>query len=47
MEIGDILSLVSKAEAMEFADKTMNTKLGVISVKDLKSILEVMGKTDW
>jgi len=47
MERADILSLVSKAEAMEFSDKTMNSKLGVITVKELKTILEAMGKTDW
>lgn len=44
MERGDIISLISKAEAM---DANLESKLGVITIKNLKTILEAMGKTDW
>lgn len=37
----DIRSLLSIAEAMTLSE------LGVIRVKDLKQLLEGMGKTDW
>jgi len=43
LDRGDILALVSKAEHKD----TNENKLGVITVKDLKAILDVMGKTDW
>ena len=52
MDREDIKSLVAKAEAAEAkvssgGDDKLDTKLGVIKVKDLKSILETMGKSDW
>ncbi|KAL7534491.1 hypothetical protein ACHAXR_007223 [Thalassiosira sp. AJA248-18] len=42
----DIVALVSKAEAHVAADDTLDSKLGVIKIKDLKSILEDMGNKE-
>lgn len=47
MDRGDIVSLTSNAEAAASSGGEMESKLGVISVKDLKSILESMGKSAW
>ena len=44
MERGAIIALIAKAEAKE---ASLEGKLGVITVKDLKSMLEAMGKADW
>ena len=46
MDRGDILSLVSKAEAHVKANVNLNNELEVINVKKLKSILEVMNKPE-
>lgn len=47
MDRGDILSLVSKAEALLSANNELDSKLGVITVANLKKILGAMGKTYW
>mmetsp|Transcript_30124 Transcript_30124/g.54594 ORF Transcript_30124/g.54594 Transcript_30124/m.54594 type:complete len:469 (+) Transcript_30124:101-1507(+) len=46
LDRGDILSLVSYAESQVSADENLDSKLGVIEVKDIKSILLTMGKSD-
>ena len=47
LDRGDLLSLVSHAEAKVLADRNLDNKLGVIEVEEIKSILETMGKLDW
>mmetsp|Transcript_50578 Transcript_50578/g.107744 ORF Transcript_50578/g.107744 Transcript_50578/m.107744 type:complete len:482 (+) Transcript_50578:129-1574(+) len=46
LERGDIISLISSAEAKVSSDSNLDNKLGVIEVKEVKSILEKMGKPD-
>jgi len=47
LERGDIASLVSYAESKVSADDKTDSRLEVIEVIDVKSILETMGKSDW
>lgn len=46
LERVDIVSLISQAECIVSADDNMESKLGVIEVKDIKNILKKMGKSD-
>ncbi len=47
MERGDIVSLLARIEAKVTFDDSVGKQLGVISVKDLKKILDSMKAADW
>ena len=47
LERGDLLSLMSFVETKVSSDDKLDSKLGAIEVKDIKLILETMGKLDW
>ena len=47
LDRGVIMSLVSNIETKIDSDDTLNQDLAVISIVDLKIILEKMGKEEW
>eukprot|EP00571_Detonula_confervacea_P016967 CAMPEP_0172302390 /NCGR_PEP_ID=MMETSP1058-20130122/4086_1 /TAXON_ID=83371 /ORGANISM="Detonula confervacea, Strain CCMP 353" /LENGTH=474 /DNA_ID=CAMNT_0013012833 /DNA_START=120 /DNA_END=1544 /DNA_ORIENTATION=- len=46
LERGEMIALVSEAEARVSSDDSLDSSLGVINVKELKSILKAIGKSD-